>query len=145
MGQKKSPPVLAPAGVVFLVNSIVSDCEGKSAIIFDLYVADNSATYKLFFEIPLDKIFTGTLGGAATQGIENFWSLLKRTLNGTYVAVEPFHLSRYADAQAFQFNNRATRDNKLTDGDRFALVMSQMAGNRLSYSELIGKETDALH
>ncbi|UWZ85791.1 hypothetical protein [Occallatibacter riparius] len=54
-GQKKSPPVLAPAGGVFLVNLSVTYLEGKSAIIFDLYVADNSATYKLFFEKGLDK------------------------------------------------------------------------------------------
>jgi transposase-like protein len=84
-------------------------------------------------------------GSIHTQGIENFWSLLKRTLNGTYVAVEPFHLGRYADEQAFRFNNRATRDNKLTDADRFALLMSQVAGKRLTYAELTGKDADALH
>lgn len=84
-------------------------------------------------------------GSVHTKGIENFWSLFKRTLNGTYVAVEPFHLSRYADEQAFRFNNRATKDNKLTDSDRFALLMSQVTGKRLTYSELTGKDTDALH
>ena len=84
-------------------------------------------------------------GQVHTNSIENFWSLLKRTLNGTYVAVEPFHLSRYADEQAFRFNNRATRDNKLTDSDRFALLMSQVAGKRLTYAELTGKGTDSLH
>ena len=46
-------------------------------------------------------------GQVHTNGIENFWSLLKRTLNGTYVAVEPFHLDRYVDEQVFRFNNRA--------------------------------------
>ncbi|MGA2252462.1 IS1595 family transposase [Terracidiphilus sp.] len=84
-------------------------------------------------------------GQVHTNSIENFWSLLKRTLNGTYVAVEPFHLDRYADEQAFRFNNRATKDNKLTDSDRFALLMSQVGGKRLTYSELTGKDTDSLH
>jgi hypothetical protein len=78
-------------------------------------------------------------GQVHTQGIENFWSLLKRGLNGTYVAVEPFHLSRYVDEQVFRFNNRATKDNPLNDADRFALAVSQIAGRRLTYAELTGK------
>jgi transposase-like protein len=81
-------------------------------------------------------------GEVHTQGIENFWSLLKRSLNGTYVAVEPFHLERYVDEQAFRFNNRATKDNPLTDADRFALVLSQISGKRLTYAELTGKVGD---
>lgn len=74
-----------------------------------------------------------------TNGIENFWSLLKRGLNGTYVSVEPFHLFRYIDEQAFRYNNRATKDNPLNDSDRFTLAMSQIAGKRLTYAELTGK------
>ena len=65
--------------------------------------------------------------------------LLKRGLTGTYVAVEPFHLDRYVDEQAFRYNNRATRDNPLNDLDRFALAVSQIAGKRLTYAELTGK------
>jgi transposase-like protein len=79
-------------------------------------------------------------GQVHTNGIENFWSLLKRGLNGTYVSVEPFHLFRYIDEQAFRFNNRATRDNKITDADRFSLLCSQIAGKRLTYAELTAKE-----
>lgn len=74
-----------------------------------------------------------------TNGIENFWSLLKRTLKGTYVAVEPFHLQRYVDEQAFRFNNRATKDNPLNDSDRFVLALSQIVGKRLTYAEVTGK------
>jgi len=74
-------------------------------------------------------------GDVHTQGIENFWSLLKRTLNGTYVAVEPFHLERYADEQAFRFNNRKGKK----DADRFMLALSQVTGRRLTYAELTGK------
>ncbi len=78
-------------------------------------------------------------GQVHTNGIENFWSLLKRTLRGTYVAVEPFHLDQYLSEQVFRFNNRATKDNPLTDADRFALAVSQVAGKRLTYAELTGK------
>ena len=78
-------------------------------------------------------------GQIHTQGIENFWSLLKRGLRGTYVAVEPFHLDAYVDEQAFRYNNRATPDNPLNDADRFALVVSQIVGRRITYRELTGK------
>jgi transposase-like protein len=78
-------------------------------------------------------------GQVHTQGIENFWSLLKRGLKGTYVAVEPFHLSRYLDEQVFRFNNRATKENPLDDADRFMLAISQIAGKRLTYADLTGK------
>jgi transposase-like protein len=78
-------------------------------------------------------------GKVHTQGVENFWSLLKRGLSGTYVAVEPFHLFRYVDEQAFRYNNRATKDNPLNDADRFQLALSQIVGKRLTYTELTGK------
>jgi transposase-like protein len=79
-------------------------------------------------------------GQVHTNGLENFWSLLKRNLKGTYVAVEPFHLERYVDEQVFRFNNRATKDNPLNDSDRFLLALSQVAGKRLTFAELTGKD-----
>ena len=79
-------------------------------------------------------------GRVHTNGLENFWSLLKRGLKGTYVAVEPFHLERYIDEQVFRYNNRATKDNPLTDADRFLLALSQVAGKRLTFAELTGKD-----
>jgi len=81
-------------------------------------------------------------GQVHTQGIENFWALLKRTLRGTYVAVEPFHLEQYLSEQVFRYNNRATADNPLTDNDRFSLAVSQIQGRRLTYAELTGKVGD---
>jgi transposase-like protein len=69
-----------------------------------------------------------------TNGLENFWSLLKRALKGTYISVEPFHLFRYLDEQAFRFNNR--RD--MTDADRFSAVICGIVGRRLTYADLIG-------
>jgi hypothetical protein len=80
-------------------------------------------------------------GQIHTNGLENFWSLLKRGIKGTYVAVEPFHLFRYLDEQCFRFNNRATKDNPLNDADRFHLALSQIVGKRLTYAELTGKVT----
>jgi len=78
-------------------------------------------------------------GQVHTNGIENFWSLLKRTLRGTYVAVEPFHMDKYLAEQVFRFNNRTTKDNPLTDADRFALAVSQIGDKRLTFAELTGK------
>ena len=76
-------------------------------------------------------------GRVHTNTLENFWSLLKRGLNGTYVSVEPFHLARYLDEQAFRYNNRKDLD----DGGRFDLAVRQIVGKRLTYAELTGKET----
>lgn len=80
-------------------------------------------------------------GRVHTNGLENFWSLLKRGLRGTYVAVEPFHLSRYVDEQVFRFNN----SKNVTDSQRFAKAMSQVAGKRLTYSDLTGKDQSPRH
>jgi transposase-like protein len=71
-------------------------------------------------------------GNVHTNGCENFWSLLKRALKGTYVAVEPFHLFRYLDEQAFRFNNRTWKD-----GERFDAVVDGVIGRRLMYKDLI--------
>ncbi len=74
-------------------------------------------------------------GRVHTNSLENFWSLLKRGISGTYVSVEPFHLFRYLDEQMFRFNNR----KDLKDGDRFDLAVRQIVGKRLTFAELTGK------
>ncbi len=74
-------------------------------------------------------------GQVHTNGLENFWSLFKRTIKGTYVAIEPFHLQAYADEQVFRFNNRLP----MSDGDRFSYLVRKIVGKRLTYAELIGK------
>jgi transposase-like protein len=74
-------------------------------------------------------------GNTHTNTIENFWALLKRGLHGTYISVEPFHLFRYLDEQAFRYNNR----KDMNDSDRFSAVVSQIVGKRLTYAELTGK------
>lgn len=73
-------------------------------------------------------------GRVHTNGLENFWSLLKRGIAGTYVSVEPFHLFRYLDEQSFRFNNR-----KGNDSSRFNRVISQIVGKRLTFAQLTGK------
>jgi transposase-like protein len=79
-------------------------------------------------------------GQVHVNGIENFWSLLKRGLKGTYVAVEPFHLDRYVDEQVFRFNNR---EKPMDDYARFQKVLGQIANKRLTYAELTGKTEEA--
>jgi transposase-like protein len=114
-------------------------------------VAPGSAIYtdeaKVYRSLPNDYIheFVNHVekyvnGRVHTNGMENFWSLLKRGLNGTYVAVEPFHLSRYLDEQMFRYNNRKDENGrKLTDAERFGLVLSQVVGKRLTFAEVTGK------
>lgn len=82
-------------------------------------------------------------GKVHTNGLENFWSLLKRGINGTYVSVEPFHLFRYLDEQVYRFENRATPDNPLNDFDRFRMAASQIVGKRLTWNEVTGKADSA--
>jgi len=79
-------------------------------------------------------------GRVHTNGLENFWSLLKRGIGGTYVSVEPFHLFRYLDEQTFRYNTRRGMD----DADRFRLALSQVAGRRLTYKHLTGKDDSEL-
>jgi len=77
-------------------------------------------------------------GKVHTNGLENFWSLLKRGIAGTYISVEPFHLFRYLDEQTFRYNNR----KDMGDFDRFKLAASQIVGKRLTWNQVTGKQTD---
>jgi hypothetical protein len=74
-----------------------------------------------------------------TNGIENFWALLKRGLGGTYISVEPAHLDAYVVEQVYRYNNR----KDMNDAGRFSKLVSQVAGKRLTYAELTGKEAGA--
>lgn len=73
-------------------------------------------------------------GHVHTNGIENFWTLLKRSIKGTYVSVEPFHLFRYLDEQTFRYDYR-----KDDDLGRFERVGSNVEGKRVTYKKLTGK------
>ena len=85
----------------------------------------------------VDHIVSYVNGKAHTKGLENFWSLLKRALKGTYVNVEPFHLFRYLDEQAFRFNERKNEDG---DQGRFVLVLQGVVGKGIKYAKLIAAE-----
>jgi transposase-like protein len=109
------------------------------------HVAEGAAVYTdaLPSYMGLDKDFVHEVinhaecyvrGHVHTNSIENFWSLFKRAVNGTYVSVEPFHLFRYLDEEQFRFNNR-----KLDDAGRFVLAVMGIVGRRLTYKELIGQ------
>jgi hypothetical protein len=75
-------------------------------------------------------------GRVHTNGLENFWSLVKRAIHGTYVSIEPFHVFRYLDEQAYRFNNRKT-----SDGERFRRLLRDGLCDRLTYAELTGRAT----
>ena len=107
--------------------------EGGSYIFSDAWVAYTGLDREYIHQV-IDHAESYVEGNVHTNTIENFWSLLKRGLKGTYVAVEPFHLFRYLDEQAFRYNNRKT-----DDGSRFARTLSQVTGRRLTYREPIGK------
>jgi len=122
-----------------LQNAILNQIEGGSTVYTDGYQGYDNLAAQQFIHETVNHVDEYVRGQVHTQGIENFWSLMKRTLSGTYVAVEPFHLDRYLDEQMFRYNNRATKDNPLTDSDRFSAVLMQLAGKRLTYAELTGK------
>jgi transposase-like protein len=85
----------------------------------------------------IDHVTEYVRGHVHTNGMENFWSLLKRAIKGTYVNVEPFHLHRYVEEQAFRYNERFGKD-----GDRFLTVLRGIVGRRLTYKGLIGQGGD---
>lgn len=106
--------------------------------------SDNLASYDLlkhkgFSHQVIDHAERYVDGQVHTNGLENFWSLLKRALKGTYISTEPFHLFRYLDEQVFRYNNRATKEQFIGDGDRFRMALSSIVGKRLTYKEVTGK------
>jgi hypothetical protein len=122
-----------------LMNAILNSVEKGSTVYSDSFGAYKALPTLEFVHDTVNHVKEYVRGQVHTQGIENFWSLLKRGLRGTYIAVEPFHLDRYVDEQVWRYNNRATKDNPLTDADRFALALSQVAGKRLTFAEVTGK------
>lgn len=122
-----------------LQAKILSEIENGSTVYTDGYPGYDNLTAQDYIHATVNHVEEYVRGHIHTQGIDNFWSLLKRTLTGTYVAVEPFHLDRYVTEQMFRFNNRATKDNPLDDADRFIAILSQVAGKRLTYAEVTGK------
>jgi len=122
-----------------LQNAILDQIEKGSSVYTDRSVGYDNLSVREYVHETVNHVEEYVRGEVHTQGIDNFWSLLKRSLRGTYVAVEPYHLNAYVTEQVFRFNNRATKDNPLNDADRFSLAVSQIVGKRLTYAELTGK------
>jgi transposase-like protein len=121
-----------------LQAEVLKEVKYGSKVYTDDAVAYDKLQWRYVHEV-VNKTESYVKGRVHVNGMENFWSLLKRGLNGTYVAVEPFHLFRYVDEQIFRYNNRSTKDKPMTDADRFELALSQIARKRLTYAEVTGK------
>lgn len=120
------------------VTSLVREqVETGSNVYTDAFKSYNGIDSEYVHKV-IDHAETYVDGQVHTNGCENFWSLLKRSIKGTYVSVEPFHLFRYLDEQAFRFNNR-----KLTDAARFALTAASVFGKRLTFNALTGANAAA--
>jgi transposase-like protein len=125
---------------VTLQEKILNNIEAGAHIITDDFPSYKYALADKFAHDVINHVEGYVNGQVHTNGIENFWSLLKRGLRGTYVAVEPFHLDRYVDEQMFRYNNRKDMDgNKLSDAERFQIAASQIVGKRLTFAEVTGK------
>ena len=128
-----------------LQNQILKNVKFGSTVYTDNAVAYDNGMQRRFVHDVVNKTESYVRGQVHVNGMENFWALLKRSLRGTYVAVEPFHLARYVDEQVFRYNHRKDGDRKLNDADRFAAVMSEVLGRRLTYSDLTGKSESPHH
>ena len=115
--------------------NIIANVEPGTKLYTDDYPGYDALPAEFEREL-INHLQTYVNGRVHTNGLENFWSLLKRTLKGTYVSVDPCHLQAYVDEQVFRFNNRKDAN----DFDRFKILLSQIVDKRLTYAELIGKE-----
>lgn len=106
----------------------------KGATVYTDQLASYMGLDKDFVHETINHAETYVRGHVHTNSIENFWSLFKRAVNGTYVSVEPFHLFRYLNEEEFRFNER-----KHTDGERFLQTAAGVVGKRIMYKELIGQ------
>ena len=121
-----------------LQGEIREHVEAGSEVFTDEWVAYNGLDREYVHQV-INHAETYVKGNVHTNRIENFWSCLKRGLKGTYISVEPFHLFRYLDEQAYRFNNRKT-----TDAARFIGIMDSVTGKRVTYKKLTGKEEVAV-
>src|SRR5712671_4441986 len=118
-----------------LLGNIISEhVESGATLYTDALRSYDKMSQRGYVHSVIDHAESYVDGAVHTNGLENFWSLLKRALKGTYVSVEPFHLFRYLDEQMYRFNNR-----KITDFQRFVGVVEMVTGKRLEYKTLIGR------
>lgn len=118
-----------------LQDEVKKHVEAGSALYTDALLSYEGLSGEYAHQV-IDHAVAYVDGNVHTNGLENFWCLLKRGLSGTYVSVEPYHLFRYLDEQAYRFNNRDDMD----DRGRFVLALSKITGKRLTYEHLTGKD-----
>jgi transposase-like protein len=124
-----------------LQREILANIEHGSKVYTDEATAYDNALKSNYIHETVNHAETYVRGQVHTNCLENFWSLTKRNLAGTYVAVEPFHLDRYLDEMMFRFNTCRTKN----DSQRFRKLMSQVAGRRLTYADLTGTGSATSH
>ncbi len=133
-GGKVKTEVVASRKRESLQPEIRKHVEAGSALYSDALLSYRGLAADYAHQV-IDHAVSYVEGTVHTNSMENYWSLLKRGINGTYVSVEPFHLFRYLDEQSFRYNNR----KELNDAGRFDLAVSQIVGKRLTYKEVTGK------
>ena len=116
-----------------LQTNIRAHVKAGSAIYTDALMSYQGLKQEGFAHQVIDHAEKYVDGQVHTNGLENFWSLVKRGLKGTYISVEPFHLFRYLD------DNRGSKKAPVNDGQRFQKALSQIAGKRLTFAEVTGK------
>jgi hypothetical protein len=118
-----------------LLPEIKRNVEAGAQVFTDEHPSYRMVKYEYAHEV-IDHAECYVRGRIHTNGLENFWSLLKRAIRGTYVNVEPFHLIGYVDEQVFRYNNRGA-----VDGGRFLRLAASIVGKRLTYNQLTGATT----
>jgi hypothetical protein len=122
-----------------LQNEVLSNVKHGTTVYTDNSFAYDNLHYRYVHEF-VNHAERYVDGQVHTNSLENFWSLFKRNLRGTYVAVEPFHLFRYLDEQVFRFNNRGSKRYPVSALERFDRALSQIINKRLTYAEVTGKD-----
>src|SRR5688500_9174946 len=121
-------------GPIPLFKHLRTTIERGSTVYTDAHGSYRDISRRYIHEV-IDHAREYVRGKVHTNGVENFWSLLKRTIRGTYVSVDPFHVPRYLSEQVFRFNNR-----RASDGERFVAVIDSILGKRLTYRGLTGAD-----
>lgn len=130
---------VVPDGKRSTLAGNIRDCVEPGSIIYTDCHPSYNKLHEEYLHAMIDHAIAYVAGHVHTNGMENFWSLLKRTLSGTYVSVDAPHLCRYVDEQVFRFNERKT-----DDAGRFNLVLPGVIGKRLTYKALIGEGSEGL-
>ena len=133
-GGKVRTSVVADLTRQTLRGKVLENVSAGSQVFSDAWVGYNDLNAEYVHNV-IDHAKAYAIENVHTNGLENYWSLLKRGIKGTYVSVEPFHLFRYLDEQAFRYNER-----KLTDAERFSIAVKGIVGKRVTFDELTGKQ-----